>query len=260
MRTAILLSAIAFATPAAFANDIPRFEVDPSWPQTLPNNWIMGQAAGVAVDAQDHVWVIQRPKSLTNDEKAATLDPPTSKCCAPAPPVMEFDQGGKLVQAWGGPGSGYDWPQNEHGVSIDHKGFVWIGGNGEKDGQYLKFTREGKFVLQIGKQGDQTNSNDLARLGKPADAEVDPETNEVYIADGYFNHRVIVFDADSGAYKRHWGRTATSRRTKSSLPTIRPHRNSATRFIASRSRGMASSTSATAPTTASRCSARTAAS
>ena len=205
MRTAILLSAIAFATPAAFANDIPRFEVDPSWPQTLPNNWIMGQAAGVAVDAQDHVWVIQRPKSLTNDEKAATLDPPTSKCCAPAPPVMEFDQGGKLVQAWGGPGSGYDWPQNEHGVSIDHKGFVWIGGNGEKDGQYLKFTREGKFVLQIGKQGDQTNSNDLARLGKPADAEVDPETNEVYIADGYFNHRVIVFDADSGAYKRHWG-------------------------------------------------------
>ena len=103
MRTAILLSAIAFATPAAFANDIPRFQVDPSWPQTLPNNWIMGQAAGVAVDAQDHIWVIQRPKSLTNDEKAATLDPPTSKCCAPAPPVMEFDQDGKLVQAWGGP-------------------------------------------------------------------------------------------------------------------------------------------------------------
>src|SRR4051794_33495417 len=104
-----------------------------------------------------------------------------------------------------GPGEGYNWPQNEHGVSIDPKGFVWIGGNGEKDGQYLKFTRDGKFVLQIGKQGDQTDSNDVTRLGKPADAEVDPETNEVYIADGYFNHRVIVFDADSGAYKRHWG-------------------------------------------------------
>src|SRR5262245_30903507 len=162
--------------------------------QTLPNNWIMGQAAGVAVDAEDHVWVIQRPKSLTNDEKAATLNPPTSKCCAPAPPVMEFDPSGKLLRAWGGPGEGYDWPQNEHGVSIDPKGFVWIGGNGEKDGQYLKFTRDGKFVLQIGKQGDQTNSNDLTRLGKPADAEVDPEANEVYIADGYFNHRVIVFD------------------------------------------------------------------
>src|SRR5215467_10693789 len=167
MRTVILLSAIAFATPAAFADDIPRFEVDPSWPRTLPNNWIMGQAAGVAVDAQDHVWVIQRPKSLTNDEKAATLDPPTSKCCAPAPPVMEFDQDGKLVQAWGGPGPGYDWPQNEHGVSIDHKGFVWIGGNGEKDGQYLKFTREGKFVLEIGKQGDQ---NQQQRLRSPGQA------------------------------------------------------------------------------------------
>ena len=205
MRIAFLVSAIVLAATPALANDAPRFQVDASWPQTLPNNWIMGQAAGIAVDAQDHVWVVQRPRSLTNDEKAASLNPPTSKCCVPAPPVMEFDPDGKLVRAWGGPGQGYDWPQNEHGVSIDPKGFVWIGGNGEKDGQYLKFTRDGKFVLQIGKQGDQTNSNDVTRLGKPADAEVDPETNEVYIADGYFNHRVIVFDADSGAYKRHWG-------------------------------------------------------
>jgi DNA-binding beta-propeller fold protein YncE len=205
MRIALLLSAIVLAATPALANDAPRFQVDPSWPQPLPNNWIMGQAAGVAVDAQDHVWVVQRPRSLTNDEKAASLNPPTSKCCVPAPPVMEFDPEGKLVRAWGGPGEGYNWPQNEHGVSIDSKGFVWIGGNGEKDGQYLKFTRDGKFVLQIGKQGDQTDSNDVTRLGKPADAEVDLETNEVYIADGYFNHRVIVFDADSGAYKRHWG-------------------------------------------------------
>jgi DNA-binding beta-propeller fold protein YncE len=205
MRIAFLLSAIVLAGAPALANDAPRFQVDPSWPQPLPNNWIMGQAAGIAVDAQDHVWVVQRPRSLTNDEKAASLSPPTSKCCVPAPPVMEFDPEGKLVRAWGGPGEGYNWPQNEHGVSIDPKGFVWIGGNGEKDGQYLKFTRDGKFVLQIGKQGDQTDSNDVTRLGKPADAEVDPETNEVYIADGYFNHRVIVFDADSGAYKRHWG-------------------------------------------------------
>jgi hypothetical protein len=189
----------------AFAEDAPRFQVNPSWPKTLPNNWIMGQAAGVAVDAQDHIWVLQRPASLTNDEKAATLNPPTSKCCSPAPPVMEFDQDGNLIQAWGGPGQGYDWPQSEHGISIDYKGFVWIGGNGEKDGQYLKFTRDGKFVMQIGKSGEQTNSNDTNRLGKPADAEVDPETNEVYIADGYFHHRVIVFDADTGSYKRHWG-------------------------------------------------------
>jgi len=198
------LVAAIIAMPA-FADDIPRFQVDAAWPKPLPNDWIMGQAAGVAVDAQDHIWVIQRPRTLTDDEKALTLNPPPSKCCRPAPAVMEFDGEGNLVQAWGGPGEGYDWPQNEHGISIDAAGFVWIGGNGDNDGQYLKFTRAGKFVLQIGKSGAQTNSNDVTRLGRPADAEVDPETNEVYIADGYFNHRVIVFDANTGAYKRHWG-------------------------------------------------------
>src|SRR5882724_6995079 len=116
MRIAFLVSALGLTAAVAFANDVPRFQVDASWPQTLPNNWIMGQAAGIAVDAQDRVWVIQRPRSLTNDEKAATLNPPTSKCCAPAPPVIEFDQDGNLVQAWGGPGQGYDWPQQEHGI------------------------------------------------------------------------------------------------------------------------------------------------
>ena len=204
MRIACTLFVVSL-TMLAFAEEPPHFQVDPSWPKTLPNNWIMGQAAGVAVDARDHIWVLQRPTSLTNDEKGASLTPPTSKCCAPGPPVMEFDQDGNLVQAWGGPGQGYEWPQSEHGISIDYKGFVWIGGNGEKDGQYLKFTREGRFVMQIGSSGTQTDSNDTSRLGKPADAEVDPDTNEVYIADGYFNHRVIVFDADNGAFKRYWG-------------------------------------------------------
>src|SRR6267378_4656268 len=103
----IALSALAITAATAVADEAPRFQVDASWPRPLPNNWIMGQAAGVAVDAQDHVWVIQRPRSLTNDEKAATLNPPSSKCCVPAPPVMEFDPEGKLVQAWGGPGQGF---------------------------------------------------------------------------------------------------------------------------------------------------------
>ena len=196
---------IALLALPAFAEEPPRFQVDPSWPKTLPNNWILGQTAGVAVDAEDHIWVLQRPGSLTNDEKAATLNPPTSKCCAPALPVLEFDVDGNLLRAWGGPGAGYDWPANEHGISIDPDGFVWIGGNGEKDGQYLKFTRDGRFVMQIGRPGDQTSSNDITRLGRAADAEVDAAAHEVYIADGYFGHRVIVFDADTGAYKRHWG-------------------------------------------------------
>ena len=190
---------------AAQAADAPKFQVDPAWPKPLPNNWIMGQAAGVAVDAQDHVWVVQRPKTLTDDEKAASLSPPRTKCCVAAPPVMEFDQEGNLIKAWGGKGEGFDWPDNEHGIYIDQKGFVWLAGNGERDGQILKFTRDGKFVMQIGKQGNQTDSQDTTRLGKPANMTVDATANEIYVADGYFNHRVIVFDSETGAFKRQWG-------------------------------------------------------
>ncbi len=204
MKAIVALSALCLAT-AVEAGEVPKFQVDAAWPKPLPNGWIMGQAAGVAVDAQDHIWVVQRPKTLTDDEKAATFNPPRTKCCKPAPSVLEFDAEGNLVQAWGGPGQGYDWPQNEHGIHIDHKGFVWLAANGDQDGHILKFTRDGKFVLQIGKPGPQTNSTDTTRLGRPAHMVVDPATNEVYVADGYYNHRVIVFDADTGAFKRQWG-------------------------------------------------------
>jgi hypothetical protein len=205
----ILMMAAAAVAVSAHAADAreqaPSYRVDSRWPQVLPNNWILGQVSGVATDADDHVWVLQRPGSLSDDERGATFSPPLSKCCAPAPPVLEFDASGKLLRSWGGPGAGYDWPGNEHGIHVDHKGFVWITANGEKDGQILKFTKEGKFVLQIGKTGPQTGSADITRLGQPAGVEVDPATNEVYVADGYYNRRVIVFDADTGAYKRHWG-------------------------------------------------------
>jgi hypothetical protein len=204
--TTLATLAASFALSwSAWAADAPRFEVDAAWPKTLPNNWIMGQAAGVAVDADDHIWVVQRPRTLTADEKAATLNPPTSKCCAPAPPVLEFAQDGTLLRSWGGPGTGYDWPQNEHGIHIDPKGFVWIAANGEQDGQILKFTKDGKFVLQIGHPGPQTNSSDTSRLGRPANMMVDDAAHEIYVADGYYNHRVIVFDSETGAFKRMWG-------------------------------------------------------
>lgn len=204
MRWIVALAGLVVAT-AVHAADAPKFQVDPQWPKPLPNNWIMGQAAGVAVDAEDHIWVVQRPRTLTDDEKAASLNPPRTKCCVPAPPVMEFDQDGNLIKAWGGKGEGFDWPANEHGIYIDSKGFVWLAGNGDTDGMILKFTRDGKFVMQIGKSGPQTDSKDTTRLGRPANMTVDAATNELYVADGYYNHRVIVFDSETGAFKRMWG-------------------------------------------------------
>jgi DNA-binding beta-propeller fold protein YncE len=202
---AVAAGAGALPAAAADASAPPRFSVDTSWPKPLPNGWILGQVSGVATDADDHVWVLQRPRSLTEDERGATLTPPQSICCAPAPPVLEFDSAGTLLRSWGGPGSGFDWPQSEHGIHVDVKGYVWITGNGENDGQVLKFDRDGKFIMQIGKVGTQTGNADLTRLGQPAGVEVDAAANEVYVADGYYNRRVIVFDSETGAYKRHWG-------------------------------------------------------
>lgn len=190
---------------SARAQQAPAYEVDPTWPKTLPDKMLLGQVAGIAVDGQDNIWIVQRPGSLTEDEMGAAIEPPRSVCCVPAPPVMEFDADGNLIQAWGGPGEGYDWPENEHGIFVDHNDNVWLAGNGENDHQVLKFSRDGTFLLQIGRAGETGGSNDTDLLGRPADIGVDPEANEVYIADGYQNRRVIVFDAETGEYKRHWG-------------------------------------------------------
>jgi hypothetical protein len=190
---------------AAGAAGSPQFQVDATWPKPLPNHWLIGQVSGVATDVDDHIWVLQRPGSLTEDERGATLKPPQSSCCVPAAPVLEFDAEGNLLRSWGGPGAGYDWPQNEHGIHVDAKGFVWITGNGENDGQLLKFTPDGRFVMQIGKVGPQTGNADVARLGQAAGVEVDLGENEVYVADGYYNKRVIVFDSETGSFKRQWG-------------------------------------------------------
>jgi DNA-binding beta-propeller fold protein YncE len=191
--------------PGVDPKTVPQFQVDPFWPKPLPNNWLVGQVAGVHVDKRDHVWIIHRPSSLSDREVGATANPPINKCCFPAPPVLEFDQEGKLVRSWGGPGAGYEWPASEHGIHVDNNDFVWIGGNGDKDNQILKFMLDGKFVMQIGKAGQNKGSNDTRNLGKPADINVDESAREIYVADGYGNRRVIVFDSETGAYKRHWG-------------------------------------------------------
>ena len=184
----------------------PMFEVDPLWPKPLPNHWLLGWTIGLWVDEQDHVWVIHRGAGgLHNNERGLELDPPISECCRTAPPILEFDQAGNLLRHWGGPGQGYEWPQSNHGIHIDYKGNVWIGGNGQKDAQVLKFTKDGKFLMQVGRMGKNAGSNDLDNFWRVAKIWVDPKTNEAYIADGYGNKRVAVIDADTGKMKRYWG-------------------------------------------------------
>jgi DNA-binding beta-propeller fold protein YncE len=183
---------------------IPMFEVDHAWPK-VPPQWKLGDPSSIAIDAQDNVWVLHRPRTLKPAESAKA-----------APPVIVFDTAGNYVKAWGGAGNGYEWPEREHGIHIDYKGFVWLGGNscptnglpGLKpvaDDQLLKFTPDGKFVKQIGRSNQSKGNADTANLHRPADEWVFPQTNELFVADGYGNHRVAVFDADSGAFKRMWG-------------------------------------------------------
>jgi hypothetical protein len=191
----MLVSARSAGQPPA--RGVPTFQVDPAWPKPLPNHWIVGAVAGVAVDRHDHVWIVHRPSTLQPNE--------TRSIWKAAPPVLEFDADGTLLSSWGGPGPGYEWPQLEHGVYVDDRDNVWLAGGGDKDAQILKFTRDGTFLMQIGHQGQGKGSNDTENLGAPADMTIDRAANELYVADGYVNHRVIVFDATTGAYKRHWG-------------------------------------------------------
>lgn len=183
---------------------VPTFRVDPDWPQ-VPAQWRLGEVSSIAIDAEDNAWLIHRPWTLPADELPLA-----------APQVLGFDREGKFLRAWGGPGEGYEWPQREHGIQIDHKGYVWLGGHmcpernepglrHVSDDQLLKFTLDGDFVMQIGRSNASRGNMDTKNLHEPADAVVYPPTNELFVADGYGNHRVAVFDADTGAFNRMWG-------------------------------------------------------
>ena len=259
---AVLLAAAFAAAQSRGTVQAPSFEVDPLWPKPLPNHWLLGSVTGVAVDAQDNIWILHQggPTLNARTEMGAATTPPTAEtCCIPAPPVLKFDAAGNLLASWGGAGAGYSWPRSPQGITIDSKNNVWIGGvaagtiegpagpapEGDqptrgaagaapaargaaaargrgaaqptpRDAQVLKFSSDGKFLLQIGMPGRVEGSESRTTLNMPANLEVDAAANEVYIADGgvsrsanaapvYGNHRVVVLDASSGAYKRHWG-------------------------------------------------------
>jgi hypothetical protein len=200
------LSSTAFSAQAAEPRNrsLPIFEVDSAWPK-VPAQWKLGDASSIAIDAQDNVWVLHRPRTLKPEQAAMA-----------APPVIVFDTAGNYVKAWGGAATGYEWPEREHGIYIDYKGFVWLGGNscptnglpGLKpvaDDQLLKFTQDGRFVMQIGRSNQSKGNADTTNVHRAADEWVYQPTNELFVADGYGNHRVIVFDADTGKFKRMWG-------------------------------------------------------
>jgi DNA-binding beta-propeller fold protein YncE len=183
----------------------PMFEVDPLWPKPLPNHWVLGSAIGVTVDSENHIWIVHRGNGNLRTELGASTDPPTGECCLPAPNVLEFDQEGNLLNSWGGPGEGYDWPESNHGITADHLGNLWIGGNGGNDAHILKFAQDGTFLMQIGRPGANSGSHDTQNFGRVAKIAFDVSANEAYIADGYGNKRVAVIDMDTGEFNRYWG-------------------------------------------------------
>lgn len=186
--------------------EVPLFEVDPLWPKPLPNHWILGSTIGVGVDSRDHVYIIHRRDSFNErTEIGAATDPPTGECCVPAPNILQFDPDGNLVNSWGGPGQGYQWPTSNHGLTVDPMDNIWIGGNGAKDSHILKFTREGRFLMQIGQPDQPVNSNSTEHFGRVAKISFDATGDEAFVADGYTNKRVAVLDAKTGEFKRYWG-------------------------------------------------------
>ena len=172
---------------------MPVFQVDPSWPK-LPNNWVVGVVSSVTVDRRDHVWILQRPRTVQESLRAQA-----------APPVLEFDANGTFLNAWGGAAQGYDWPVTEHGITVDYNDVVWIGGSGVTDDMLLKFTTQGHFLKQFGSKGQSKGNADQMNVNRSADVFVYQKTKEAFVADGYGDRRVIVFDADTGAFKRMWG-------------------------------------------------------
>jgi len=197
--------------PLQAQNNGPKFEVDPGWPKPLPERWIIGRTGGICVDAHDHLVVTNR-RDITKEEEETSLQ---------APSVLIFDLAGNLVDSWGNSDT---VPGTIHGCFVDRENNVWVTGNG--DGIIQKWTHDGKLLLQIGKRGmfdsaDGTSKSknlnaSQTQFFNPAAVVVDPGNGEVYVADGYGNRRVAVFDRQ-GHFMRQWGRQATKEETESGV-------------------------------------------
>ncbi|PCI74175.1 MAG: hypothetical protein COB20_15445 [SAR86 cluster bacterium] len=197
-----------FIQPVSAASNerlAPQMVVDPFWPQPLPNKWILGATIGVAVDSRDHIYIVHRNQDDNFATQEIGLDNGVAECCTAAPPIIEFDPAGNVVNAWGGPGEGYTWPDSNHGLEIAPDGNIWIGGNGGADSHILVFSANGDFVREIGLPGEPVDSNSTTHFNKVAEIAIDPVASEAYIADGYGNKRVAVLDVATGAFKRYWG-------------------------------------------------------
>jgi hypothetical protein len=172
-----LSSVTAAQTPAPALNGVPVFAVDPAWPKTPPD-WSWGQVIGIFADARGHVWTSSRSR------------------------IQEWDPKGTLLQSWDARGPNGNW-RTIHGLFVDHNGFVWT--NARESHLTVKFTRTGQVAMVIGKYNETGGSNDTTLMGRPSEIWVDPADNELFVADGYGNRRIIVFDAATGKYLRHWG-------------------------------------------------------
>lgn len=199
----------------AASNDTmaPAFQVDPLWPKPLPNHWITGNTIGVDVDDRDHIFTVHRnTENMFGGRTEIGLALGVAECCTPAPPILEYDIEGNLINAWGGPveGAPYQWPESNHGIEVAANGDVWIGGNGGPDSHVLVFSRDGDYIRTVGVPGEEFDSNSTTAFGRVAEIAIDEEAGEAYFADGYVNKRVAVVDVATGAFKRYWGAYGSS--------------------------------------------------
>jgi hypothetical protein len=192
---------------------MPMFKADADWPD-LPADTILGQVPGLSVDDEDTVWIIQRPNSLDKTEAGLDQDPPiVVACCKAAPHVLRFSADGALLNAWGGPEIAPEidgqtqWPANVHGIYVDDADTVWLAGNGDGDHVVLNFTKDGKFIRQIGQRGRTSGNTSEDSLGNPAD--IHHSGGDVLVADGYINKRIAQFGDNDLAFVRTWGAYAS---------------------------------------------------